>query len=224
MKNNTQSILLISGAIIISGLLIGGAVLHSSKGLETTNNKLNGSLDQTGSGLNASDLVSDNDHMRGSPNALVTIVEFSDFECPYCGGFHPTLKRVLNEFPDQVRLIYKHFPLDSIHAQARPAALASECAGEQNMFWEFADGLFADQSLLGNTLYKNIAQDLGLNMDQFNSCFSSGKYADKVEADYQQGLSIGVKGTPGGLINNQVLGGALPYENLKSLVEGFLND
>ena len=162
--------------------------------------------------------VGDDDHIRGDKNAEITIVEFSDFQCPFCSRFHQTMQEVMAN-NDNVRWVYKHFPLDSIHPLARKAAEASECAADQGKFWEYADELFARQSQLSATLFETIASDLGLNTGEFNSCLDSGKYADKVEADYQEGLAAGVRGTPGNFINGQSVAGAVPYSQIQSIID-----
>lgn len=164
------------------------------------------------------------EHVRGDIDAPVTIVEFSDFQCPFCLKFHPTMMQVMQNYQGQVKWVYKHFPLDSVHPQARPAAEASECAAEQNKFWEFADGLFENQSKLGETLYKDLASQFGLDMNQFEYCVSSRKYKDKVEQDLQQGIALGVEGTPGNFINGQSVPGAVPYETLKSSIDQALSE
>ena len=171
--------------------------------------------------------LGEKDHLRGNPEAPVTIVEFSDFQCPFCERFHKTVQQVLADYPDQVRWVYKHFPLDSIHSQARSAAEASECAWEQKGnkgFWQFADLLFENQQKLGKGLYQELAKELGLDEEQFNTCLSSRKYKDKVEVDYQQGIKAGVRGTPGSFVNEQEIPGAVPYETLKSAVERVLSN
>ncbi len=164
------------------------------------------------------------EHVRGDIDAPITIVEFSDFQCPFCLKFHPTMMQVMQNYQGQVKWVYKHFPLDSKHPQARPAAEASECAAEQNKFWEFADGLFENQPRLGQALYKDLASQLGLDMNQFEDCVSSRKYKDKVEQDLQQGIASGVKGTPGNFINGQLIPGAVTYENLKSSIDQVLSE
>lgn len=164
------------------------------------------------------------EHVRGDINAPITIVEFSDFQCSFCSKFHPTMIQVMQNYQGQVKWIYKHFPLDSIHPQARPAAEASECAAEQNKFWEFADGLFESQSRFGQTLYKDLASQFGLDMSQFEDCISSRKYKDKVEQDFQQGRALGVSGTPGSFINGQSVPGAVPYESLKLTIDQILSE
>ena len=169
--------------------------------------------------------ISSGDHIRGNKNAPVKIVEFSDFQCPYCGAFHPTMQQVIYDYCNQVAWIYKHFPLDSLHPNARPAAEASECIYEQagdDGFWKFADEVIANQSQLSAKYYQQLAQEIGVNLTTFNDCVSSGKYQQKVEADYQQGVSYGVNGTPGNFINGIPVRGALPYASIKQIIDSEL--
>lgn len=167
--------------------------------------------------------VTEKDNIQGLKTAQVTIVEFSDFQCPFCGSFQPTMNKIAKEFPDKVRWVYKHFPLDQIHDNARPAAEAAECAAEQGKFWEYSDQLFENQAKLGGSFYKELAGQLNLNMDQFNNCVSSRKYKDKVEADLQEGIKAGVRGTPSSFINGELVSGAVTYEKLKQAVEKALS-
>lgn len=216
-------------AIIIGAVIIAGMVFYTKNPQQfsqTPSGSLASSEDQA-DGSSGQFNVSGNDHIRGNIEAPVTIIEYSDFECPFCSRFHPTMQQVLADYSDQVRWVYKHFPLDQIHAQARPAAEASECVWEQkgnDGFWQFADGLFENQSRLGESFYKELAGNLGLNMDQFNDCVSSRKYKDKVEADYQEGIKAGVRGTPGNFINGKSIPGAVPYSTLKAAVDQALAD
>lgn len=163
------------------------------------------------------------DHIRGNSKAGFTIVEFSDFQCPFCERFAPTVQQVLKEYGNKVRFVYKHFPLDSIHPWARPAALASECASEQGKFWEYHDALFQRQDEFGTDFWGKLAGELKLNVGKFNDCVSSGKYAARVEADYQQGLVSGVRGTPHTIVGTLPVSGAVPYEQLKTVIDQILN-
>lgn len=208
-------------SIIIGSLIIAGTIVYTRSPQEITPSG------EELSGANSADesAITEKDHMRGNSEAPVTIIEYSDFQCPFCSRFHPTVQQILDDYPEKIRWVYRHFPLDQIHAQARPAAEASECAWEQkgdDGFWEFTDLLFENQSRLGESLYKELAGNLGFNMDQFNNCFSSRKYKDKVEADYQEGIKAGVRGTPGSFVNGKSIPGAVPYETLKAAVEGEL--
>lgn len=216
-----KNVYFIAGAIIIAGIIIAGAVIYT-KSPQTDNipeSFKSAQKTDSDSDLEVKLTVKESDHIRGNPNAPVTIIEYSDFECPFCERFHPTVKQALNDYPDDVRWVYRHFPLDSIHIEARPAAEASECAAEQGKFWEFADGLFENQSRLGKAFYNELAQNIGLNMDQFSECVSSRKYKDHVEANLQEGIKAGVTGTPGSFINGEKIPGAVPYDYLKEAVE-----
>ncbi|MDD5567045.1 MAG: DsbA family protein [Patescibacteria group bacterium] len=169
--------------------------------------------------------VTDQDYVRGKADAKVTILEWSDFQCPYCSKFHDTMNQLLEKYPNDVRWVFKHFPLD-FHAEAQPAALAAECAAEQkgnDGFWSFSDELYANQDSLGADFYVETATKLGLNIDKFNDCVSSDKYADKIDADAQLGISKGVQGTPGNFLNNESLGGAVPYATLEAEVKQLLS-
>lgn len=229
-KQKDYSYLYTPLAIIIAGLMISGSLFFTS-GVPA--GPLGASIGDTAVVAPSSDdtqsedslkglIITDEDFVKGNLNAPITIVEFSDFQCPFCGRFHPTLQQALDEYGDDVRWVYKHFPLDQIHPEARPAAEASECIAEQKGnegFWEFGDALFASQSRLGSAFYQELAQQMGVDMTQLNTCIAQRKYQDKVEEDYQLGLTLGVTGTPGSFINNVPVRGALPYSNIKSIID-----
>lgn len=166
--------------------------------------------------------VAASDHIRGNKNAKITIVEFSDYQCPFCSRFHDTMKQVMAKYPNQVRWVFKHFPLESIHPYARKAALAAECAGEQNKFWEYSDAIYANQASLNDDYLTTAAKNLRLDTKKFGACLSSEKYASKVNADLQQGQGYGVRGTPGSFINGQTIPGAVPFEQVDSMIENLL--
>lgn len=163
--------------------------------------------------------VTSDDHIRGNPDAPITIVEWSDLQCPFCSRFHPTVQQALTEYGDDVRWVYRHFPLDSIHPQARPAAEASECAAEQGKFWEFTDAMFAQQDKLGPAFYTETAASLGLDAAQFDTCVTSRQYEAKVRSQESAGLAAGVRGTPGSFVNGIELGGAVPYAQIKAVID-----
>lgn len=164
--------------------------------------------------------ISDDDHIKGNKNAKVVLIEYSDFECPYCLQHNSTMDKIADEFKNQVAIVYRHFPL-SFHPQAQKAAEASECASEQGKFWEMHDKIFEANAAdnMSVSVWKQYASDLGLNTDQFNSCLDSGKYAAKVRQEENEGAAAGVKGTPATFINGQLVSGAVPYEQFKSIIE-----
>lgn len=165
--------------------------------------------------------ITKDDHIRGNSNANITLVEFSDFQCPFCEKQYQTLKQLQKEYPKEIRLVYKHFPL-GFHQYAQKAAEASECASEQDGFWEYHDKLFENQSSYSVENFKKWASDLGLKSSQFNNCLDSGKYAQKVQADAKEGQEKGVDGTPATFINGQLISGALPYATFKEAIDSLL--
>ncbi len=159
---------------------------------------------------------------KGSVDAPVTIVEFGDFECPYCGGLFTVLQAVQRNYPNQVRLVFRQFPLIFTHQYAQKAAEASLCAHEQNQFWEFHDSLFSNQDDIDDSALKQRAVDLGLDTARFNDCLDSGvKWAD-VEHDIDEGVSAAVFSTPTMFINGLILEGSHPYPSIVELVESEL--
>lgn len=169
--------------------------------------------------------IAKGEHIRGNPDASITIVEWSDFQCPFCQRFDTTISRILDEYGDSVRVVYRHFPLDSIHPYASKAAEGSECAGEQDSFWQYHDLLYTQQSAIsagGVDFLKSAAGQLGLDQSKFDECLDSAKYQQLVDSHYQAGLSAGVTGTPGSFLNGRALGGAVPYESLKTSIESLL--
>lgn len=170
------------------------------------------------------------DHVTGATNAEVTLYEWSDFQCPFCQRFHPTMLQLMAapEFKGKLKWVYRHFPL-SFHPNAMPAANASECASEQGKFWEYAGELFANQESLSDAYYGQLADKLKLNRSKFDSCYSAKKYQAKITADQSSGTSAGITGTPGTIIvgkdgSKQLVPGAVPYEQLKAMVDQALGN
>jgi protein-disulfide isomerase len=155
---------------------------------------------------------------QGPAGAPVEIVEFSDFQCPFCLRAYPTVKQVLRTYGDQVRFVYRHYPLPS-HPNARPAAEASQCADDQGQFWAYHDRLFADQGKLSDEDLRRVAADLGLDTARFNTCFESRKHSDRVEADIRAGNDAGITGTPAFFVNGRLVAGAVPFEMLKRVID-----
>ena len=155
---------------------------------------------------------------QGPASAPIELIEFSDFQCPYCYRAHPTVKLVLNTYGDKIRFVYRNYPLPN-HPNAHPAAEAAQCANEQGKFWAFHDRLFDDQSKLADADLKASAAALGLDAGKFNACFESHKYKAKVDADMQAGNEAGVNGTPAFFINGRMLSGAQPFEEFKKVID-----
>lgn len=163
------------------------------------------------------------DPVKGNSGAKVTIVEFSDFECPFCGRAQQTLKQIEEAYKDQVRFVFKQFPLP-FHTNAPNAALASLCAQDQGKFWEYHDKLFANQTALSPQDLKKYAQELGLNAGEFSACLENKKYQAQVDQDMKDGQTAGVGGTPAFFINGRLVSGAQPFENFKTIIEEELKE
>jgi protein-disulfide isomerase len=166
---------------------------------------------------------------KGPVDASVTVVEFSDFQCPYCARFtQETLPAILSNYSDKVRFVFMNFPLTSIHANAEKAAEAAECAYDQGAFWEYHDLLFQNQAALDADSLKGYAASLGLNASQFNECLDSGEKADEVEKDMTaaqkavQEAGLDRFGTPAFFINGNHLGGAQPFDVFKQAIDAAL--
>lgn len=156
----------------------------------------------------------------GPEDARLTLVEFSDFECPYCGRFFPTVKRLEAEFGKELRILYRQYPITNIHPSAFKAAEASLCAHEQGKFWEMHDLLFQEQQKISVRDLKEKAGRLGLNQSKFDGCLDTGRYIEQVQEDLKEGKRVGVTGTPALFLNGvSIDGGAVPYETIVKAIE-----
>ena len=179
-------------------------------------------------------ISTDNDPIIGNPDAPITIIEFSDFQCPFCARFHvETLPSIMNEYIDkgQVKLVFRDFPIQSIHPNALPASVASECANEQGKFKEMHDKLFENQKEWSNQSLDNLmitftqyALDIGLEDEKFDTCLKNGKYVEEIQKDLDDGRNYGITGTPGFFVGNDQIGfielkGAQPFENFKKVID-----
>ncbi|MBI5732183.1 MAG: thioredoxin domain-containing protein [Candidatus Magasanikbacteria bacterium] len=226
---------LLPASIVVAALLIAGAWVYTA-GLKNVNpsDAANQAVTQPApendSGINILP-ISANDHLLGNPNAPVKIIEFSDLECPFCKSFHPTLKEVVRDYSGKVAWVYRHFPLDSLHPKARKEAEASECANElggNEKFWAYIDRVFEvtpSNNGLDPVELPKIAEDIGLNKVQFQACLESGKYKNAVQANVDDAVSAGGRGTPYSVViaapngKKIPLNGALPYAQVRLIVE-----
>ncbi|WP_371816010.1 DsbA family protein [Nitrosopumilus sp. K4] len=182
-------------------------------------------------------ISADDDPVRGNPDAPITIIEFSDFQCPFCARFHvQTLPLLLENYIDsgKVKLVYRDFPIQSIHPNAMPAAVAAECADDQGKYWQYHDRLFENQNQWSGldtidaiAVFGQYALDLELNQQEFNTCLNGGKYVNEIKKDLDDGREYGVSGTPGFFIGNDKLGyielkGAQPFESFKKVLDSQL--
>ena len=180
------------------------------------------------------DPVTESDHVRGNRAARVALIEYSDLECPFCKVFHPTAKQMLTAYGDQVMWVFRHFPLEQLHAKAASEAAAAECAAElggEDKFWAYIDRVYEvtqGNDSLDPAQLPIIAEYIGLNVDQFKACQASGETVDRVTKDYQSGLKAGISGTPGNILLDTQTGatveipGAVPYAQLKSMIDNFI--
>ncbi len=155
---------------------------------------------------------------KGPATAPIELIEFADFQCPYCLAASPTVKKVLDTYGDRIHFVYRNYPLAS-HPQARPAAEAAQCANEQGQFWAFHDRLFGDPGKLADGELKQTAASLGLDTARFDKCVDEHKYHAVVEADTQAGNDAGVTGTPAFFVNGRPLSGAQPFEAFKRVID-----
>jgi protein-disulfide isomerase len=155
---------------------------------------------------------------RGPDSAPITLVEFSDFQCPFCSRAVGTVEQVMKAYPDKVRLVFRQFPLE-MHKDAPKAAEAALCANEQGKFWEYHDTLFQNQQALSVDDLKKHAGAVSLDAKKFGECLDSGKMAATVKADFEAGSKVGVTGTPAFFINGVMLSGAQPFEEFKKVID-----
>ncbi|HVE87842.1 MAG TPA: thioredoxin domain-containing protein [Myxococcales bacterium] len=159
---------------------------------------------------------------RGPADAKVTIVEFSDFQCPFCSRAHDTVDEVMRTYAGKVKLVYRQMPLTSLHPNAFKAAEASLCAFDQGHFWEYHDTLFKNQQQLGVDKLKEYATSLGLDGSKFNQCLDGGDKASLVRTDMKDGEGVGVQGTPAFFINGVFLNGAVPIDEFREVIDSEL--
>lgn len=174
--------------------------------------------------------VSNRDHVRGNPNAKVTLIEYSDFECPFCKRFHETMKQVMAVYGGKVKWIYRHYPL-AFHANAQKESEATECAyelGGHEKFWEYTDKIYERTASNGTGFaladLPKLAKELGLDQKSFETCLNSGRYKDYVSQAMAGGQAAGVQGTPGAILitakgEKQLIKGALPLETMKQIID-----
>ena len=155
----------------------------------------------------------------GPADAPITFVEFSDYQCPYCRRWHDEVyEPLLAAYPGRIKFVYRHLPLTSIHPDAFPAAEAAMCAGEQDAYWQFHEKLFGNETL-GSSVYLQYAQDLGLNMQSFESCVNEHKYQEAVQADVDFAIDLGIRSTPTFFINGLAVVGAQPLDVFKQVID-----
>lgn len=205
--------------LVVGGVLKGGAVAAPVAVAPTPNLPSGDGQDIPPQPSQPVKAVGAGDHIRGNKNAKVTMIEYSDFECPFCKRFTPSVDQALKDFPNDVRFVYRHFPLRSIHPSAQKAAEASECAakvGGEDAFWKMHDKLIAATSLSVDGM-KTFAKELGLNQGKFDTCLDKGETTALIDAQMNEGGAAGVEGTPATFINGKLSSGAIPYDGANGL-------
>jgi protein-disulfide isomerase len=225
MTQEEKNSLLIPGSILLAGFVIAGGIYFSNKSNNPSPQNNQVAASNTDIKINP---VSKDDYVRGNPDAQVAIVEFSDTECPFCKMFHTTMKSIIDTYGKDGRVswVYRYFPLDSLHPKARKEAEALECVNEQGgstAFWKMLDTIYANtpsNNGLDAAKLPEFAKEAGADVTKFNTCLASGKYAGKVEADFQDGVKAGAQGTPYSVL---VLKSALSADAEKALQDYILS-
>jgi len=232
MAEEAQNSYLVPISIVIAGAIVAGSIYFSGGlGRETANVLNSGSVDSA-TGIRD---VSAEEHIFGNPNAPVIVVEYSDLECPFCKTFHQTMLRIMDEYGNDGRVawVYRHFPIDSIHPKARKEAEATECVtelGGQEKFWQYTGRIFEvtpSNNRLELDMLSTLAVEVGIDKTAFEACLSSGTHAKAVNDDFEDGRKAGITGTPSSLVLTRggvptPIEGALPYEQVKELIEAQL--
>lgn len=220
-KENFQRLTKRVGLWVLAALVIGGTVFGMIKlaGNSPTENQLS---DEKAAP------ISENDRTKGNKDAKITLIEYSDFQCPACGSYYPLLKKLNEEFGNQMQFAYRHFPLKQIHNNAEPAAYAAEAAGKQDKFWEMHDIIFENQSQwssLRNTqsIFEKYADSLKLDIQKFKTDMESKEVKEKISADYDSGISAGVNSTPTLFLNGKQITNPKSYDEFKDLINKTLS-
>ena len=224
---------LVPSSIIIAGVLIAASLFFSLYKKDNNKEFVSNNDNEIKRKIELRDVSKEKDHIRGAENAKITIIEYSDLECPFCKKVHPTIKDLLTLYQKDIRLVYRHFPLKQLHSKAQKEAEATECAYDQggnNAFWAYVDKIF-EITPSNNNLDLNqlpiIALELGLNQTEFNNCLESGKNKEKVEKDIEDAINALAQGTPYFIIidskgNKIPVSGAIPIENFKQIIDELL--
>lgn len=165
--------------------------------------------------------VSNTDHIQGNPDSDLIIVEYGDYQCPYCGAAYPVLKEIMKEFGDQIGFVFRNFPLSEIHQYATSAAVAAEAANLQGKFWEMHDAIYENQEYLDERFLFELAERIGLDLQKFKTDIQKTELENKVNSDFESGVTSGVNGTPSFFINGKKFNGGA--EDLLRLIRENIN-
>ncbi len=222
-------------AIVFAGMVIASAIIYTSmmkspvvpQGAAVGEAQVTAEIDVAP--------VTDKDHIRGNPNAPIVIVEYSDFDCPFCKNFHETMNQIMEDYGlnGNVAWVYRHFPLEQLHPNAHKIAEASECVaslGGNDAFWKFSDLIFGERAVNAPTNMEKLpeyAERSGVSKAKFNECFTSGKFVEQINADVAAAIKTGARGTPYSILiagdQKGPINGAQPYANVKQMIETLLS-
>ncbi len=220
-KPNNTGIITVIAVIAVIGFI---AMTFAYLGKANSSATLGADTGANGAPADKVDItVTASDHVRGDSNAPVTIVEYSDYQCPYCAQFQTTMQTVMENYPGQVRWIFRHFPLTSLHPYALKAAEAAECAGEQGKYWEYSDQLYANQPEFSPDYFSTLAGEMNLDTGKFNDCVNSNRYAAVINSDSATGQKYGITGTPTFFVNGVRYKGAMTFTQIKPIIDNALN-
>jgi len=214
-------------SILIAGVLIAGAIVFVNLQPQSPAAVAAGGAQAPTTATNVRP-PSAGDHIIGSPDAPLVLIEYSDFECPFCSLVHPTLKKIVSESNGKIAWVLRNFPLESIHSNARPAALAAECVAQElgnGAYWQFADAVFANQSNMSPAYFEQLALQLGAQKASYKSCLTSAATAKTIDIDIAEIQQNGGQGTPYTILYDKKgqtgVSGALPYETFSAVIKAF---
>jgi protein-disulfide isomerase len=215
---NTVLLVLLGLSLFGAGLLTGWYMWGVGNAVAAQENP--GEQVQISENLTRYDVPLDDDPVLGPQDAPITVVAFSDYQCPYCKQWHDdAFERLMQEYEGKIRFVFRDFPLNNIHPQAAPAAQAANCANEQGAFWEYHNALFSYKYDFGEQAYEQYALDLGLDAAALMECLRSGRYAGEVDADLQFAAEFGIRSTPTFFVNGIAVVGAQPYDVFKQIID-----
>lgn len=238
-QNSLLRDLLVPISIVIAGMFVGAALYFSggssTPGEAVVANEAAPAAEQPSGDIDAYNPVTEDDHIRGNPDAPITIIEYSDFDCPFCSRFHDTMKVVTEKYGDNVSWVYRQFPIEQLHPQAPAVAVASECVadlGGNDAFWQFTDEYFATRGGGDNTPHSTLIPELvtnaGVDQAAFTECFESGEMNANVEEDVNNAVETGGRGTPWSILvapdgSAYPINGALPINAIEQLIDSILS-
>lgn len=206
--------------VFVAGLGLGYILWGRNNSSSTVNVAIATSTPSVTQATKRYDVPVGNNPYLGSENAAVTIIEFGDYECPYCKEWYlQVYPQIMSAYSGKIRFVFRDFPLSSIHADALPAAEAADCAGEQGKYWAFHDKLLSGGLTLGMDAYTTYAKNLGLNLDTFNTCVQTNKYENQVETNVTFATNLGIQSTPTFFINGIAVVGAQSFDVFKQIID-----